>query len=65
MRVIIDRFEGQYAVVELPDGRAVNVPRELFEGGKEGDYYFISKDESGTVEARNRIQSKFDRLKKT
>ena len=36
MRVIIDRFEGGYAVAEL-DGKMLNVPRELFAGAKEGD----------------------------
>lgn len=36
MRVIIDRFEGEYAVVELGE-KLLNVPRELFAGAKEGD----------------------------
>ena len=29
MRVIIDRFEGDYAVVELEDGSMVNMPKSL------------------------------------
>lgn len=37
MRVIIDRFEEELAVAELPDGSMLNVPRALFDGAKEGD----------------------------
>ena len=36
MRVIIDRFEGNIAVVELEE-QMLNVPRALFPGAKEGD----------------------------
>ena len=37
MRVIIDRFEEDFAVAELPDGTMLNVPRVLFDGAREGD----------------------------
>ena len=37
MRVIIDRFEEDTAVVEMPDGSMLNVPKALFDGAKEGD----------------------------
>ncbi len=36
MRIIIDRFEGDIAVVEL-DNEMLNVPRGLFPGAREGD----------------------------
>lgn len=36
MRVIIDRFEGDIAVVELQE-RTLNVPRALFPDAHEGD----------------------------
>ena len=36
MRIIIDRFEGDIAVVELGD-KTINAPRELFPKAKEGD----------------------------
>ena len=36
MKVIIDRFEENIAVVEL-DGEMLNAPRALFEGAREGD----------------------------
>ena len=38
MRAIIDRFEGNTAVLELYHGKkTVNAPRELFKGAREGD----------------------------
>jgi len=36
MRIVIDRFEGDIAVVELGD-KTINAPRELFPKAKEGD----------------------------
>jgi hypothetical protein len=35
MQCIIDRFEGEFAVVELPDRTMVNMPRILVPGAKE------------------------------
>ncbi|MDR7869748.1 MAG: DUF3006 domain-containing protein [Tissierellaceae bacterium] len=38
MKIIIDRFEGDFAVVELDDKGLINMPIELVpEGAKEGD----------------------------
>ena len=38
MRVVIDRFEEGFAVLELYDGKkTVKAPGELFAGAKEGD----------------------------
>ena len=64
MRIIIDRFEGNYAVVELPDKSTWNVPRELFPDAVEGDSYVISKDENETADCQERIEDKFARLKR-
>lgn len=37
IKMIIDRFEGNFAVVELPDKTMINVPRHLIpKGAKEG-----------------------------
>jgi len=63
MRIIIDRFEGDYAVIELPDRSTVNVPKTLFAEAIEGDSYIILKDKN-QAERLNNIQSKFNRLKK-
>lgn len=38
LKIIIDRFEGDFAVVELDDKGLINMPIELVpEGAKEGD----------------------------
>lgn len=38
LRIIIDRFEGEFAVVELEDKSFIDMPIELVpEGAKEGD----------------------------
>ena len=63
MNFIIDRFEGDFAVVELSDGTFENLPRTLLpESAKEGDCINISIDENTTAESEKRIKSKMDRL---
>lgn len=37
MKIIIDRFEEDIAVVELEDGELLNVPKILFADAREGD----------------------------
>ena len=44
MKVIIDRFEGEYAVVEIDVGKCVDVPKVLFPNAKEGDVVEIKID---------------------
>lgn len=44
MQVVIDRFEGEFAVVELSNGAFVNLPRALVPEAKEGDVIRISVD---------------------
>lgn len=42
MRVVIDRFEGEYAVCEKEDGQVINIERsKLPESIKEGDILII------------------------
>ena len=48
MKVIIDRFEGEYAVVELEVGKFVNMPKELVPDAHEGDVINIFIDEKET-----------------
>lgn len=64
MQIIIDRLEGTFAVVELPDGRTCDVPRALFPGAAEGDLFTIEKNEVETEKRKKQIQEKFDRLKR-
>jgi len=64
MQIIIDRFEGDFAIVEMPDLRLVNAPKALFPGAMEGDIYNISNNADETAARKKRIQEKFDELKK-
>ena len=64
MDVIIDRFEGEYAIVELPDDTAIQAPRKLFISAREGDVFTIFKNDEKTNERRRLIRERFDKLKK-
>ena len=64
MRIVIDRIEGDFAVVELAAGQTVDVPLGIFPGASEGDIYHISKEEREETDTKNKIQDKFNRLKK-
>ena len=55
MKVILDRFEGYSAIVELPNQKHVTVPAVLFEGAKEGDVVTILVDSSETQKRREKI----------
>ncbi len=49
MKLIIDRFEGNMAIVELPDGKTVDCPKELLpQNAKEGSILSITVDETAT-----------------
>ena len=57
MKVIIDRFEGDYALVELEDKTIVDMPKILVpNGAREGDVIEIRLDRQGTEERRKRIE---------
>lgn len=56
MKVIIDRFEGEYAVVEIEVGKYVNVPKVLLPNAKEGDIVKIEIDKEETEERKKYIQ---------
>lgn len=61
MNFIIDRFEGDFAVVELENGSFENLPKSLLPiGAKEGDC--ISIDNDTTAERRKQIKNKMDNL---
>ncbi len=57
MKIIIDRFEGDFAVCELEEGKTVNVPKVLFENAKEGDVVTICVDAEQTKERKKRVES--------
>lgn len=62
MKVIIDRFEGGYAVCELPDRSFEQIPARLVSGAKEGDVLEIRICEEDTENRRRRVEEKARRL---
>ena len=55
MKVIIDRFEGDTAVVELPDGSFAVLARTLVPEASEGDVVRIEIDAPDTQARKKRI----------
>jgi len=62
MKFIIDRFEGDLAIIEL-DGEILEIPKDIIPvESKEGDVILVSIDKSETEDRKNRIQEKFNEL---
>ena len=65
MKVIIDRFEGNFAVVELQDKSFCNMPKLLLpDGAKEGNVVTIAIDEEETQKRRQAASDLFNELTK-
>lgn len=68
MKAVIDRFEGDYAVVLFGDEEIkVDIPKSLLPGdSKEGSWLKVSfeLDMEETKKREDRIQSKLEKLKK-
>lgn len=62
MKVIVDRFEGNYAVVEIDSNKFVNMPKELIPNAKEGDIININIDYDETNKRREHIKGLVDSL---
>lgn len=63
MKWIIDRFEGDVAVIEYDNGNHFNLPRaSLPESAKEGDVIALTIDADETEARRNRISGLRKRL---
>ena len=56
MEVIVDRFEGDYAVVEIAIGKCVNIPIVLVPDAKEGDIIKIEIEKKETEERKKYIK---------
>lgn len=60
----IDRIEGEIAVVEIAEGKTVNIPRSaLPEGTKEGSVLRIGIDPDEAARRKKKTRSLFDRLR--
>ena len=62
MRVILDRYEGDYAVVELESGELVNMRRMLAMNAEEGDIIELRILEKETDERKAYIQNLANQL---
>lgn len=62
MKIIIDRFEGELAVVEMENGETVNMPKVLVQDAKEGDILEIIKQARATEKREAYIESLKNKL---
>lgn len=63
LKIVIDRFEGNYAVVELEDRTIIDMPKELIpEGAKEGDVLTIEIDTEETYKRKEKVKKILDDL---
>lgn len=62
MKVTIDRFEGDYAVVETQEKNIFNIPKALLPHAKEGDVINIEIDEEETKKRTLHIKQMMDDL---
>ena len=56
IEVIVDRFEGDYAVVEIAIGKCVNIPRVLVPEEKEEDIKKIEIEKKETEKRKKYIK---------
>ncbi len=62
MKIIIDRFEGDFAICELPDKSYIDVPSKLFPDACEGDVVDIIVNEKETLKAKQSAKSRLNGL---
>ena len=63
MRIIIDRIEGDFAIVELPNGQMIDCPRAMLpDNAKEGSILNITVDEEATNEKLQKVTERMNRL---
>lgn len=63
LKFTIDRFEGEFAIVELESNEIVSIPRKILaKEAKEGDIIRVSIEKEETESRKIQIQKKFDNL---
>ena len=62
MRVIVDRFEGDYAKVELDEGVFYDIPKLLVPDAKEGDVIDIIVNHEETEKLKSEVNNLIDEL---
>lgn len=53
MKLIIDRFEGEFAVCETPDCKFVNIPKAILENPREGSTVTVTVSEDNSLKDEN------------
>lgn len=56
MKIIIDRFEEDMAIIELENLKTIAVPKELFKNANEGDIFKITFDKEETEKQKQNIK---------
>lgn len=56
MQIVIDRFEGEFAIVELPDGKMAKVEKTILAAFSEGDVIMLKKDAEATEQAKKQAE---------
>lgn len=62
MKIIIDRFEGDYAVCEMENLKIVNIPKELVPSAQEGDIIKIDVLKDETKKRKEEIKKLMDNI---
>ena len=63
VKLIIDRFEGDFAVIELPNGQMIDCPKALLpDNAKEGSILNISVDKPATNDKLKKVTERMNRL---
>ena len=62
MKVIIDRFEQDYAIVEINIGEFAKISKKLLPQAKEGDVIKINIDSNATQKRKKDVKSLVDNL---
>lgn len=57
MTFTIDRIENNYLIVELENGKTIDIPKELIPNAKENDIYTITLNESEMKKRKNNINN--------
>ena len=63
MKLIIDRFEGNFAIIELPNGQMIDCPKTMLpDNAKEGSILNITVDEKATNEKLQKVTKRMNKL---
>ena len=57
MTITIDRIEGNYLIVELENGKIINLPKELIPNAKENYIYTITLNKDEMKKRKNNINN--------